>query len=433
MSELPVLIEAAQVALELLREIDRLGAKKLPRKRAAVDRELQQDGSVWARMLLNENLHTYDSKPYKKFKRRFRVPIELFDLLLRITRDSGEFSDKDKQILKTQRRSARLDLLLLAALKCLGCGHSFDTISELNGISEETNRVFFHRWTQWFCTSQREKYIPDTKISDHDVNVAMSTFDDSHLAGCCGSLDNVHVYWQGCPASLRNSFERGDSGPSISYCVVSDHQRRILAVSNGYPGTQNDKTIIRLMDFVHMMRDRRDIVYSYRDKNGSTLTSTQLWFLSDGGYHYWACLQFPYKNPSDKEEQMFSFHLASVRKDIECVFGILRVRWRILRSPMLYHKRAMVDNAFIAACILHNMLVDLKDDLYTNYDEVEDPDERLLGRRARVPNRRYMDGADEGVRDRLNVGVEVDIEANHDTMRAIVRNNYLFRSRALSR
>ena len=146
MSELPVLIEAAQVALELLREIDRLGAKKLPRKRAAVDEELQQDGSVWARMLLNENLHTYDSKPYKKFKRRFRVPIELFDLLLRITRDSGEFSDKDKQILKTQRRSARLDLLLLAALKCLGCGHSFDTMSELNGISEETNRVFFHRY-----------------------------------------------------------------------------------------------------------------------------------------------------------------------------------------------------------------------------------------------------------------------------------------------
>jgi len=45
-----------------------------------------------------------------------------------------------------------------------------------------------------------------------------------------------------------------------------------------------------------------------------------------------------------------------VRKDVECFFGILKGRFRILKLRMAYHKREYIDNIFFTCCILHNML-----------------------------------------------------------------------------
>lgn len=424
MNNLPTLIAAAQVVIELCKQSTRSN-KRVPLKRARVDEELKQDDSQWARMLqtLADNS---DLRSLRKFRRRFRVPYELFQLIYKITKDSGVFEDKDKEILKTGRRSARLDLLLLGALKCMGCGYTFDNIQELSGISAETIRVFFHKWTEWFVNNNRKKYIRDGSCTDHDLNIIMSTFAAVHLPGCCGSIDNVHVYWQGCPSSLRNQYERGSDGPSVSYLVASDHSRRIIDVSDGFPGSTNDKTIVRYDDYVKLIKDRTDFVYSYRDRNGYLQSSNSLWLLSDGGYHYWSCLQFPYKHPSDREEQVFSLHLAKVRKDIECIFGILRIKWRILRAPMLYHQKKRVHNVFLTICILHNMLLDLSDNIYHNYDDDEDEDNVLMPtrtRRQRKENRRYMDDED---RSRLAVDIDVEHDDTHQDVRAIVRDHYLW-------
>lgn len=45
-----------------------------------------------------------------------------------------------------------------------------------------------------------------------------------------------------------------------------------------------------------------------------------------------------------------------MRKDVECFFGILKGRFRILKLRMPYHKREDIDNIFFTCCILHNML-----------------------------------------------------------------------------
>jgi len=45
-----------------------------------------------------------------------------------------------------------------------------------------------------------------------------------------------------------------------------------------------------------------------------------------------------------------------VRKDVECFFGILKGRFRILKMTLLYGTRERVDNIFFTCCILHNML-----------------------------------------------------------------------------
>ena len=61
--------------------------------------------------------------------------------------------------------------------------------------------------------------------------------------------------------------------------------------------------------------------------------------------------------------------LESVRKDVECVFGIIKQRHRLFRSRIQIWNTVDIENAFNAACILHNMC--LKDENWLNRHKVD--------------------------------------------------------------
>ena len=84
------------------------------------------------------------------------------------------------------------------------------------------------------------------------------------------------------------------------------------------------------------------------------------YIIADNGYAKWRMFQAPIKSSSSMEELKWSTRLESVRKDVECFFGRLKIRFRILRSRILFQKQGYIDNVFYASCIMHNML--LKDD-----------------------------------------------------------------------
>lgn len=50
--------------------------------------------------------------------------------------------------------------------------------------------------------------------------------------------------------------------------------------------------------------------------------------------------------------------MASCRKDVECLFGILKKRFRILRCPILFNQEESINNLFKACCVFHNMLLE---------------------------------------------------------------------------
>jgi hypothetical protein len=60
---------------------------------------------------------------------------------------------------------------------------------------------------------------------------------------------------------------------------------------------------------------------------------------------------------TDEDEVRWSKHLESVRKDVECAFGSLKVRFKILKLPLMYRDVEHVDNVFYSCAILHNMLL----------------------------------------------------------------------------
>jgi hypothetical protein len=124
---------------------------------------------------------------------------------------------------------------------------------------------------------------------------------------------------------------------------------------------------------------------------------TGVYLICDGGYHHWRCLQCPRPHSSDRDTQEWTRQLTSVRKDVECTFGVLKARFRMLKLPQLWTDKAgdrvgtKVENVFLTCCVLHNMLLS-KDDRDPTRTEVLNGEHEDVGV-TWVPARRNQTGA----------------------------------------
>ena len=92
--------------------------------------------------------------------------------------------------------------------------------------------------------------------------------------------------------------------------------------------------------------------------------------ICDGGYNDWRCLCAPYKHQLEGTDmERWSSNLESVRKDVECVFGILKRRFLFLKHPIRIHDAKQINRAFITCCVLHNVLLDSD-----GYDDMTEED-----------------------------------------------------------
>ena len=79
------------------------------------------------------------------------------------------------------------------------------------------------------------------------------------------------------------------------------------------------------------------------------------------------CTVSPVKNGVTYEVIRFFERLESTRNDVECFFGILKGRFRILRYGFRFQSITLCDKLFLTCCSLHNLLLD-KDGLDKNWE-----------------------------------------------------------------
>ena len=103
-------------------------------------------------------------------------------------------------------------------------------------------------------------------------------------------------------------------------------------------------------------------------QNGETVQVKyrEAWLLVDNGYLAWSCTVPPIKLSTTMDKIRFSKWLESLRKDVECTFGIMKGRFRVLKSGIRLHGVEAADKVWMTCCALHNMLLE--------FDGLEDDD-----------------------------------------------------------
>ncbi len=79
----------------------------------------------------------------------------------------------------------------------------------------------------------------------------------------------------------------------------------------------------------------------------------------NNGYLQWSSTVPPYKITMDDTERRWSHWCKSLRKDEECTFGILKGRWKILKTGIRLQGLDNTDNIWLTCCALHNWLLEV--------------------------------------------------------------------------
>ena len=271
------------------------------------------------------------------------------------------------------RPTVPFKLKLLAALRFVGRGECFDTIQELTGdrVSAEIIRKFVRDWAA-HMVKLKDEYIKWPKTESEILSV-LEVYEKLGFPGCIGSTDCVNIALERCPHGLKNIHTGKDGYPTLGFNCTVNHHRRFINISRACPGSFNDKAKVRFDKFINAVRtDPKYTEFEFKVKKNRDVFEVLkgLYVIVDGGYHRWRIMQCPLKHSSSLMECLLSKWLESARKDVECGFGILKRRFRCLKLPSRFHSLQVVEDVFVACCVIHNMLLD---------DELEQREEELSG------------------------------------------------------
>ncbi len=88
-------------------------------------------------------------------------------------------------------------------------------------------------------------------------------------------------------------------------------------------------------------------------------TNRGSYLIFDNGYRCWPMTICPFTRVScASAEGYFSSNLEGVRKDVECTFGILKKRWRVINNGFFHREMEICSNIFITCCWLNNFLLE---------------------------------------------------------------------------
>ena len=254
------------------------------------------------------------------------------------------------------------EIKVLASLRHLGRGECWDTIVELcNDLTCITTlSKFFKEFTKAMCEVYGDVMIHPPRTSV-ELESVLTRSERRGFPGCVGFLDGVHVHWDKCPNQWRHHCVGKNDYPTIGWQCCVNHKRRFISVGKGHYGSVNDKTAVKYDDFIKELRERplyRDFKYMVYDQEGNPREQTGLWVNVDGGY-----IKIPQCLVGDPEilhvhMNYWTTLMESERKHVECAFGILKSRFRILKLPIRMHDFDEIDEMFRTCCILHNMCLE---------------------------------------------------------------------------
>ncbi|KAH9096337.1 hypothetical protein Ae201684P_009567 [Aphanomyces euteiches] len=162
------------------------------------------------------------------------------------------------------------------------------------------------------------------------------------------------------PADYDGFYNRhGD--PSLNVQAVVDTTTRFMSVDIR-PGSYSDKKIWKMSTFGLTIHKRIPL-------------GTHI--IGDGGYTLFPWLLIPFLPHEEggrlnKVQREFNFKLSSTRMPVECAFGRLKERFRILKSVMNERALDRTVEITMSCFVLHNMLLQVDDDLFDLPNEERD-------------------------------------------------------------
>jgi len=280
--------------------------------------------SNWGILILDPRTKNLLSYQGKRFKRRFRVPFPIFtNLLVPMCKSVNLFDDHYLGYIP-------IEFKILIALRILARGNCADDIAELSNVGESTINSIFKKFVTNFVKHFLTNWVSFPE--GERLQAVMKAYDRLGMTGAFASMDCTHLWWNKCPESMTSDFTNGKYGGHTTtvFQAMVGPNKEVFSCSNAYPGSYNDKMVSQIDPDIRRILQYgayKDVEYLLFDKDGIPRKTKGAYLIVDGGYQKVAGLQDPTKTASSTNEIRFAEWMESVRKDVECLFGILKARF----------------------------------------------------------------------------------------------------------
>ncbi|KAG7345391.1 plant transposon protein [Nitzschia inconspicua] len=185
--------------------------------------------------------------------------------------------------------------------------------------------------------------------------------------GCIGSMDATHIACEKVDFRLRqNHLSFKLPYTSRTYNLTCNHRRLVICTTDGHLARWKDKSIQHFdklatgLNEGTLLPDLTFELYDY-DAEGNVVKKKYrgAWLLVDNGYLAWSVTMPPISRTTMRREIRWSAQIEAMRKDVECAFGILKGRWRVLKAGVRVHGVEVADKIFKTCVALHNWLLEV--------------------------------------------------------------------------
>ena len=147
---------------------------------------------------------------------------------------------------------------------------------------------------------------------------------------CFGTVDGCHSPMK-CPGGGQGSAKEYHNFKNVFSLVIMamvDAKKRFIWTSAGFPGNSHDAIIFQLAKIFKQLSENNFIPEVCKDQEGTKIYPM---ILGDSAFPFSTWLMKPYSTAVLTPQQgYFNYRLGRARMVVECAFGQLKGRWRIL-------------------------------------------------------------------------------------------------------
>ncbi|XP_069621426.1 uncharacterized protein [Ranitomeya imitator] len=285
----------------------------------------------------------------QKFFNYVRMRAENFEFLLGYVEDC--IRRRDTQMRFSISPAERL----MVTIRFLATGESFSSlhfqyrlgISTISGIIRDTCRAL------WECL--QVEYIPEPS-QERWLEIAQNFHQICQFPNCVGAVDGKHIRIVK-PSGSGSQFYNYKKYFSIVLMAIADAQCKFIAVDIGAYGRANDSQIFKNSPMGRRLYGETFDFPPPRPLPGTTSPPLPFVCVGDDAFQLSPHLLKPFGSSGlTQRKKIYNYRLTRARRVVECAFGILTAKWRVLLTAIKLQTET-VDDVVKACVVLHNFVL----------------------------------------------------------------------------
>lgn len=260
---------------------------------------------------------------------------------------------------------------LALTMRYLALGEGFRTLSQLFRVGLSTSRIIVQETCKAIINVLGSAYLQTPQTKEGWMSIVREYENRWQFPHCIGSIDGKHIRIIAPRKSGSYFFNYKDFFSIVLLAVVSADYRFIY-VDIGSEGKSSDGGIwAKCSLYEHLYDPMNPLNIPCNDTLPGCCTKVPYFLVGDDAFRLDRHLLKPFKGHGlSRKEKIYNYRLSRCRRTVENAFGILSSRFRLFRRSIEIHPQG-AEYVTMAACILHNYLVETNAQHYMPVDSLD--------------------------------------------------------------